>query len=59
MRRFLQKTDDSVLLVHVHNAEVNAFFARHRDTADCQIGIAFDMRANHVAIIHLVDMIAG
>ena len=48
-----------VFFVHVHDAEVNAFLARHGDAADGQIGPALDVGADHAAVIHLVNVIAG
>ena len=33
--------------------------ARHDDAADGQIGVAVDVRVDHGAVVHLVDVIAG
>ena len=41
------------------DAEVAALLARHGNAADGQVGVALEVRAEHDAVVHLVDVVAG
>ena len=57
--RLFLEADDAALAVYLQDAEAGRLFDRHRQAADSQIRVALDVRADHVAVIHLVDVIAG
>ena len=47
-----------VLGIDVHHPEARALGARHQDAAHRHVGAALDVRADHGAIIHLVNVVA-
>src|SRR5262249_11247310 len=59
LARLLLEADHAVLRVHLHDAEVLAVLERHGQAADGQVQAAVDVRPDHVAVVHLVDVVAG
>ena len=47
------------MFVHRHNAELIGFAAFDFDTADRASGAAVDVVAQHLHVIHFIDMITG
>ena len=53
------KTDDSILLVHGHDAESAGFFKRHVHCGNRQIGASLFMIRHHFPVIHIINMVAA
>jgi hypothetical protein len=43
----------------LHDAELPRVAERHGDAADGQVGVRLEVGADHLAVVHLVDMVAG
>ena len=57
--RLLRELGDAVVGVDAHDAERRRLLARHFDDADGDVGALLDVRGEHRAVVHLVDVIAG
>ena len=58
MRWLFNKRGDGVGSIHRHDAEFAGILARHHQTANGDIRARIDMLAQHLFIVHLVDMVA-
>ncbi|MPN16938.1 hypothetical protein SDC9_164287 [bioreactor metagenome] len=56
---FFFKRCDTVRIIGVHDAEAVRFLHRNRQNRDGRHRIFLDMKAQHCAVVHLIDMIAG
>src|SRR5262249_11427232 len=50
---------DPVSGVHLHDAEVTCITEGNGNRADGQVGASLEMGADHVAVVHLVNVVAG
>ena len=55
----LEKRDDAVGLVDMHDAEAGRLQPRHLDAADRDVGAVLDVLLQHQLVVHLVDVVAG
>ena len=57
--RLLQEAGDAVGVVHGHDAEAAAILDRHFDRGQRDRGVPFLVEAEHLLVVHLVDVVAG
>ena len=57
--RLLEEAQHSIGFVHSEHAELTRARHRHFDDADGDVGLLFDVEADHRAVVHLVDVIPG
>jgi len=55
----LDEVQDPVVVVDVHHAEAAGLLARDLDAGDRGLGAAQHVRPQHLAVVHLVDVVAG
>src|SRR5262245_57671279 len=58
MPRLFLEGGDEVVAIDLNNSEMATLTKRNRNGANGKIGAMFDMGRDHVAIIHLVDMVS-
>ena len=57
--RLLDEGDDRILAVDMHHPEARRLHARHFQAADRHVRALVDVLAQHLLVIHLVDVVAG
>ena len=57
--RLLEEVGDAVLLVGLEDAELADLAQRHRDGAHREVGVPLQVEADHLPVVHLVDVVAG
>ncbi len=55
----LLKPDHLVVRIDLHDAEAGRFAQRHGNAADGEVRAALQVQTEHVAVIHLVDVVPG
>ena len=57
--RLLLEAHDAVVLVDLGHAEARGFLRRHLDGGDGDVGLVRAVPVQHLAVVHLVDVVAG
>ena len=51
------KSGDAVACIDIENTKLVGFMNGHGNTANGKVRASFDMEANHLAVVHFVDMV--
>ncbi len=57
--RLLLESDDAVLVVDIGDAEARGFLGRYQGRGNGDVGRVLLVPGDHVAVVHLIDVIAG
>ena len=59
MLRLFFKADDSIIVADFRDAESASLVRRYLDGGDGDIGVLLPVLVQHLAVVHLVNMVAG